>query len=160
MLKEIAIVTITVANLGQVEQAWQEEFGYVTTDKGTVSAELSRLWDAPAMQGAEFVTMLPANDAEPYIRFVEDEAAADYRPMTSHGWNATELLVRNTDAVAEQLRESADHELLRRILCPRRHVDPLLPQPLRRHVEAVADGQSGQLGTVAQDPDHAERGTP
>jgi hypothetical protein len=107
MLKEIAIVTITVANLGQVEQAWQDNFGYTTTDSGTVSTELSELWDAPAMAGKDFVTMLPANDAQTYIRFVQDETVADYRPMTSYGWNATELLVRDTDAVADGLRDSA-----------------------------------------------------
>jgi hypothetical protein len=106
MLKEIAIVTITVANLGQVETAWQEYFSYNVSDRGTVSSELSEYWGAEAMQGHDYIVMQPANEAPVYVRFVEDAAAADYVPMTSHGWNATELLVRDTDAVATNLAES------------------------------------------------------
>jgi len=107
MLKEIAIVTITVANLAQTESAWQEEFAYETAEKGFVSKELSALWDAPDTEGSEFMIMAPANQAPVYLRFVEDKNTADYRPMTSHGWNATELLVRDTDEIAARLRDSA-----------------------------------------------------
>ena len=106
MLKEIALITIVVTNLAQVESAWTEFFGYEVSDRGEISEQLADLWNADDMTGHGFVTMVPANDASVYIRFVEDEATADYQPMTSHGWNATELLVRDTDAVATSLRES------------------------------------------------------
>jgi hypothetical protein len=106
MLKEIAIVTIVVTNLGQVVSAWQEFFGYEVADRGVVSAELAELWNAGEMQAHEYAILQPANAAPVYIRFVEDEAAAGYRPMTSWGWNATELLLRDTDAVAASLADS------------------------------------------------------
>jgi len=106
MLKEIAIVTIIVTNLSQVESAWTDFFGYQVSDRGTVSEELADYWDADEMEGMNFAIMQPANDAPVYIRFVEDRSADGYRPMTSHGWNATELLVRDTDAVAARLAES------------------------------------------------------
>lgn len=106
MLKELAIITITVANLGQVGQAWQDKLDYRAIDNGAVSSELSELWGAPAMAGKQYIVMAPANSAQTFIRFVQDDTAANYQPMTSHGWNATELLVRDTDAVAAQLRES------------------------------------------------------
>ena len=107
MLKEIAIVTISVANLGQVQEAWQESLGYQVTESGKVSDAISDLWNAPEMEGKDYVLMAPANGAPTYIRFVANESAADLRPMTSHGWNATELLVRDTDSVAAELRKSA-----------------------------------------------------
>lgn len=107
MLKEIAIVTITVTNLGQVESAWQDQFDYRVADKGQVSEELADFWDADEMEGADYVIMQPANEAAVYIRFVEDDNVATYNYMTSHGWNATELLTRDTDAVAANMKDSA-----------------------------------------------------
>jgi len=107
MLKEIVIITLAVANPAEVERAWNQNFGYTTVDNGAISAELSELWSAPDMTGEPFITMAPANSAQTFVRLVENEAAATYRPMTSHGWNATELLVSDTDAVAMKLRESA-----------------------------------------------------
>ncbi len=106
MLKELALITITVANLGQVESAWQDNFGYEVVDRGRVSEELAGLWQAEAMAGNDYVLLQPPGAAPVYIRFVQDSAAAGYRPMTSTGWNATELLVRDTDAVAQRLRAS------------------------------------------------------
>ncbi len=107
MLKEIALVTITVSNLGQVEQAWQDHFDYRTVASGTVSAALAEHWQATQMQGAPYVLMQPANDAPTLVRLVGDEAVENYRPMTSHGWNATELLVSDTDRVAAGMEDSA-----------------------------------------------------
>ena len=79
MLKEIAIVTITVSNLSQVESSWKEQFEYRVRDTGTVSAELADYWQADAMEGRDYVIMAPKNNAPVYIRFVEDEAVADRR---------------------------------------------------------------------------------
>lgn len=106
MLKEIAIVTLTVSNLAQVEQAWQEHFDYRTVANGNISTELATHWQAPASAGNEFVLMVPANNAPVHVRLVSDEAVADYRPMTSHGWNATELLARSPDEVAAGMQDS------------------------------------------------------
>ncbi|TDJ44764.1 MAG: hypothetical protein E2O50_02615 [Gammaproteobacteria bacterium] len=107
MLKEIAIVTIVVSNLGQVETAWKEHFNYAVEDRGTVSSELSEYWGAEKMTGHDYIVMQPANDAPVFIRFVEDAAAASYTPMTSHGWNATELLVKDPDTLEAGMQDSA-----------------------------------------------------
>jgi hypothetical protein len=106
MLKEIALITITVTNLSQVESAWKEQFEYRVRDSGTVSTELAEYWDAEAMAGHDYVIMSPKNEAPVYIRFVEDETVADYVPMTSQGWNATELLVTDPDAIAASMQDS------------------------------------------------------
>ncbi len=130
MLKEIAIVTISVANLGPVQEAWQESLGYKVTESGTVSAAISELWKAPEMQGKDYVLMAPANGAPTYIRFVANESAADIRPMTTHGWNATELLVRDTDSRCDKPTEVRVHDRRRtqrplaRTRRPPRHAGP------------------------------------
>lgn len=103
MLKEIAIVTIIVTNLSQVQLAWQKHFGYGVADSGAVSTELAEVWDAGAMAGSPYVIMQPANQAPVYIRFVEDATAVGYTAMTTFGWNATEILVTDTDSLAETI---------------------------------------------------------
>jgi len=107
MLKEIAVVTITVSNLAQVEKSWQEHFDYQTVASGAVSSELAEHWQAPRMAGDDYILMQPATDAPVYVRLIKDPAVAGYRPMTSHGWNATELLVSDTDRVAAGMDGSA-----------------------------------------------------
>jgi hypothetical protein len=107
MLKELALITITVSNLAQVETAWQQHFDYQVADRGTVSTELAEYWDAEAAAGSDYVVMQPSNDAPVYIRFVEDAAVEDYKPMTSYGWNATELLVSDPDKLAAGMADSA-----------------------------------------------------
>ncbi len=107
MLKEIAIVTITVCNLAQVEQAWQQHFDYQTVETGEISEALADHWQAPGMAGDDYVLMQPVNKAPTYVRLIEDPAVAGYRPMTSHGWNATELLVSDTDQIAAGMADSA-----------------------------------------------------
>jgi len=106
MLKELAIITITVSNLAQVESAWEEYFDYRVQDRGTVSSELGDYWVATEMTGHNYIIMQPANLAPVYIRFVEDPAVSEYMPMTSHGWNATELLVRDPDQIATGMKDS------------------------------------------------------
>jgi len=107
MLKELALITITVSNLAQVQSAWQQEFDYEVVDRGKVSAELADYWNAEATTGSGYVVMQPANQAPVYIRFVEDAAVKDYTAMTSYGWNATELLVSDPDKLAAGMAGSA-----------------------------------------------------
>jgi hypothetical protein len=107
MLKEFALITITVTNLAQVESAWKEQFNYLTRDTGEVSEQLAEYWQAPDMAGSPYIVMQPRNQAKVYIRFVEDEQVASYKPMTSHGWNATELLATDVDQIALNMEGSA-----------------------------------------------------
>ncbi|MBT8421522.1 MAG: hypothetical protein HKN56_04595 [Gammaproteobacteria bacterium] len=106
MIKDILVVTITVLNLGPVETAWEEHLGYSTVAEGTVSAELSDVWNTPEMTGKDYVLMQPSSEAEVYIRFVEDVRPDDYVSLTTHGWNATELLVTDPDGIAAAMEDS------------------------------------------------------
>jgi hypothetical protein len=107
MLKSIVVVTIAVLNLQSVETAYQEEFNYQTVEKKSVSKELAAVWGAPGMTGRNYVLMQADTDTEVYLRFVELPDVQGYAPMTTNGWNATELLVLDPDAMAAQLEGSA-----------------------------------------------------
>jgi catechol 2,3-dioxygenase-like lactoylglutathione lyase family enzyme len=106
MLKNIVIITISVFQLGPVETAFQEHLGYTTVERGSVSEALGRAWDAPASAGHDYALMRPASGAEVYLRFVEGPELEGYEPLRNWGWNATELLVTDPDALAARLQDS------------------------------------------------------
>ena len=106
MLKEIVIITITMANLNGMDVAYRDYLGYELIEHAAVSTELAALWSAPAMAGQPSMILQPSNEAPVYLRFVEDEPVADYAPMTSWGWNATEILVADPDGLADRLANS------------------------------------------------------
>ncbi len=107
MLKSIIIVTISVLNLGNVQNAYEEHLDYQTVERGVLGEDLTAVWDTPAMIGSNFLLMQPASGEEVYLRFVENPSTEGHEPMTTHGWNATELLVKDPDALAEKLAGSA-----------------------------------------------------
>ncbi len=106
MLKTIIVVTIAVLNLDSVETAYQAEFGYTTVEQSAVSEELAAVWGASHMRGSQYLLMQPESEAEVYLRFVESPGVQGYAPMTTHGWNATELLALDPDQLAAQLADS------------------------------------------------------
>jgi len=106
VLKSIVIVTISVLNLASVEDAYQDHLGYTAVDQGELSAAVAGTWDTKNMTGHEYLVMQPSSNEQVYLRFIENPTTEDHIAMTTHGWNATELLVKNPDALAEQLADS------------------------------------------------------
>jgi len=106
MLKEIAIITISVSQLGPVEKAYQEYLGYETVEAATVSEELADLWQAPLMTEKNYILMRPSKMAPVYLRFVENDPVDSYAPKQTYGWNAFELAVKSPDALVPHLEGS------------------------------------------------------
>ena len=106
MLKSIIIVTISVLNLASVEEAYRDHLGYTAVDQGELSAAVTEVWDAKNMTGHDYLVMQPASNEQVYLRFIKNPATEGHTAMTTHGWNATELLVRDPDALAVQLADS------------------------------------------------------
>ncbi len=106
MLKSIIIVTISVLHLGPVEDAYRTHLDYRAVERGAVSAETAGTWDARHMTGRGYLIMQPTNRERVYLRFVENPTTEGHAAMTTHGWNATELLVTDPDALAERLADS------------------------------------------------------
>ena len=104
MLKSIAIVTLVVRSLAAVEPAWQQGLHYTTAVRGEVSGELAQAWDTAAMRGQPYVLMRPASGASVFVRIIEAPAGTVVpEPLLTHGWNATELLVMDPDALAKSI---------------------------------------------------------
>jgi hypothetical protein len=107
MLKYIVAVTICVSDLSATEEAYRSFLGYDVIERASISEELAALWDTPAMAGRPYLLIQPESGAEVYLRFVELEPVTGYAPIRTEGWNAVELLVLDTEQVAQRLENSA-----------------------------------------------------
>ncbi|MBB5684998.1 hypothetical protein [Sphingobium boeckii] len=105
-LGALRAVTIPAPDLDFIEKAYRTYLGYQTVWRGTVPAETARSWGAPAIAGKRVVVMAPSSGDPTYLRFVEQALPSSYRPLTTYGWNAAELLVADADALGERLKGS------------------------------------------------------
>lgn len=106
MLTAIIAVTMTVPDLAAVERAYGDYLGYRVVERGSLAAELAESWGAPALAGREFLLMQPASGAPVYLRVVRQEPVPGFAAMRTHGWNSNEILVEDTYAVHERLKDS------------------------------------------------------
>ena len=109
MLGPIRAVTTTAADLAKVEEAYTHYFGYRAVERGTVAAATAAGWGAPAVAGRPCLVLMPGSGSPTYLRFVQQDPMPGYRPMTTYGWNATEIVVQNTDTLEQQLEGSPFH---------------------------------------------------
>jgi catechol 2,3-dioxygenase-like lactoylglutathione lyase family enzyme len=106
LLRHIAMVTHCVPDLDAVVAAWQQYLGFRALATGVIGDEQAAAWDAPGAAGARFALLGPASGQESWIRFVETADPGGYGPPMTCGWNATELLVQDVDALARSFRGS------------------------------------------------------
>jgi len=106
MLGAIRRVTITAADLAAIEHAYTAFLDYRVTGRDKVLAVEAAAWGAPAMAGNPTLTMQPAAGTDFEFRFVQGPAYPDYVPLTTFGWNASEIMVQNVDAMAERIAGS------------------------------------------------------
>ena len=111
MLKSIMMVTMLVTNLNVTEEAYDEYLDYELVSQGVVDESLAEVWGAEGMVGHPYIVMQPSSGEAVYLRFIEEEEKMNYRPMGTHGWNSTEILVQNPDQLATEL-ESSPFEII------------------------------------------------
>jgi hypothetical protein len=104
-LKLVLIITLCAPDLGAMEQAYTRILNYSVVERGTVAPELSKTWAAPKMRGHGYIMLRPASEANVYLRVIQCAGVAGYRPMSTFGWNATEILVQDPDALADAIRK-------------------------------------------------------
>lgn len=104
VLQRFRAATIAAPDLATVEADYSSRLGYVVRERGRVSRALAASWGAPRAAGRPY--LLLSSDAAPdvYIRAVQAPAARDYKPLTTWGWNAIEIVVDDTDATFEKVR--------------------------------------------------------
>ncbi|MBT7754470.1 MAG: hypothetical protein HN733_08450 [Gammaproteobacteria bacterium] len=106
MLKSIIMVTMLVTNLNITEEAYNNHLDYKVVDRGTIDKQLGTIWDADGMLDHSYLIMQPSSNQEVYLRFIECEETTNYKPVGTHGWNSTEILVQDPDQLAIDLENS------------------------------------------------------
>jgi hypothetical protein len=160
MLQSILAVTICAEDLPAVEAAYTKYLNYRVTERGAVSSVLAKHWRAPLMAGRPYLLLQSESGAKVYLRFVQATPVAGYEPLKTYGWNATEILVQDPDALAERLADSPF-----KIIGPPRNLSSdeniramqvLGPaQELLYLTRVKPDGSVFKLGSAATEVDHA-----
>jgi len=106
-LGAIRAVTYTVPDLRAIERAYVGELGYAVAARGRIAGAQARSWGAPAAEGSPALVLAPASGEGVHLRFIEDDDAAGWRALKTFGWNATEFVVQDVDALAARLEGGA-----------------------------------------------------
>lgn len=106
MLQVIIAVTMAVPDLAVVERAYGQYLDYRVVERGQVSEAQARLWQAPAVAGRDYLLMQPASGAPVYLRLVRQDPVEGFAAMKTWGWNSNEILVQDTFAIHERLKDS------------------------------------------------------
>ena len=96
-------VTYCVENLNASQSAWETHLKYQLVERGQLSDTLSAVWDAPAESGLGFCLLQPESGSPTFVRLVETGPRPGYWPDLSWGWNVTEFLTEDPDALARNL---------------------------------------------------------
>jgi hypothetical protein len=106
MLGAIRRVTVSCPDIAAMEAAYGDFLDYRVVGRGIVSAAEAGAWSAPAAESANSLIMSPAGGDDFEFRFIESPPQPDYVPLTTYGWNASEIMVQNVDAMAERVANS------------------------------------------------------
>ena len=134
LLGAIRAVTYSVPDLDAIEQAYRTRLGYLLLGRRRVSDAEARSWAAPAAAGRPMLTLAPASGEPVFLRFIEDAEAGGWTALTTFGWNATEFVVQDVEALAARLAHSEF-----RIIGPPK---PLTRFPMIRAMQAL--GPAGE----------------
>lgn len=105
-LGSIRAVTYTVPDLAVIEETYTRWLGYKVSARGRLPVEVAESWRAPNLAHCPTLTLAPASGEAMYLRFIETASAAGWRALTTHGWNVSEFVVQDVDALAASLADS------------------------------------------------------
>ncbi len=105
-LLRIVATTASVPDLEAAEACYAQFLEYQVVARRTVGAALAQAWGAPATAGQRCSTLRAAGERDTFVRLVEAPAVAGYRPLTSFGWNAFEIIVDDVPTLAARLAGS------------------------------------------------------
>jgi hypothetical protein len=104
LLKRLKINTVAAPDIGLVESWYTEWLSYSVCERGEISAGLAGSWGTPGMTGRPYIVMQPESGADVFLRVVEIDEVAGYKPMTSLGWNAFEIIIDDVYKLNENRR--------------------------------------------------------
>ncbi len=107
VLGGITCVTIATPDIERSISLYNDHLGYLPTSRSPLGAETARLWGKPQLAQRACALLYPQGNGPTAIRFVQSAPSPHYRAFHHLGWNAAELMVQDTDAVARHLANTA-----------------------------------------------------
>ncbi len=98
--------TIAAPDVDSVEKTYVDWFDFRVVERGTVDASMARSWGAPKNAGAGFSVLAPASGKQGLLRIVENPKPDGYKPLTTYGWAASEMVCQDVDKLQEKLKAS------------------------------------------------------
>lgn len=98
--------TLVVADVAATCARFAEWLGYAIVESGDVPADLAAAWQAPASAGRPYAVMQPQSGEAVFLRFVEGDPVAEYLPIRTYGWAATEICVTDVEVVHQRMLAS------------------------------------------------------
>lgn len=110
-LTRFRFATVGAPDLGAIEDQYGEWLGYSVRERGEVPVDLAESWGTPAMAGRPYIVLSTEGAPDDYIRAVQITPVPGYKPLTTFGWAAFEIIVDDVHAVDARLRKSGFHIL-------------------------------------------------
>ncbi|MBY0423901.1 MAG: VOC family protein [Parvularculaceae bacterium] len=105
-MKLLRAATLSTPIVSDAARRYVEWLDYRVVEEGRVSEALASSWGAPASADRRYAILAPASGADVYLRFVENDPPAAYRPLRSFGWAAIEICVTDVLAVNDRMKAS------------------------------------------------------
>lgn len=105
-MKLLRAATLTVADVDASVERYVKWLNYSVAERGNVARDLALSWDAPASTGRDMAVLRPASGEGVFLRFVQGDIPASYRPLRSYGWAAIEICVQDVLAVNKRMSDS------------------------------------------------------
>ena len=98
--------TLLVSDVHAMQGAYAA-LGLVVCERSTISAARAKAWGHASLAGRSLLGLGTAADGPSLLRLIKRPGAAIRPTRYSHGWLALEILVRDVDALAQQLTGSS-----------------------------------------------------
>ncbi len=106
-LQRIKIATVGAINTSATTKLYEQWLDYQQVESGLVSNAMAKNWGTPAMVGKPWTLLQGKSGDDVYLRVIEvDWVDRNYKAMTTHGWNAIEMIVENPDRLYNTLLNS------------------------------------------------------
>jgi len=98
--------TIAAPDVDAVEKTYVDWLGFRVVHRGTLDDSVAASWGAPKNGGTAYSVLEPESGKQNFLRIVANPAVDGYRPLTTYGWAASEMVCQDVDALQERLKDS------------------------------------------------------
>ena len=98
--------TIAAPDVEAVEKSYVDWFGFRVVQRGTLDSAVAASWGAPNNSGAAYSVLEPESGKQSFLRVVVNPAVEGYKPLTTWGWAASEMVCQDVDDLQDRLKSS------------------------------------------------------